>query len=193
MKRIHTVTVEFKVEVDNEVFDPSNYYNLANDVVAQRAAADLVANCCHFPEDLQADVANVDTALELNEDEKAALAQYNKDEDDDWNKRHNGLEELGAAHGIKRSCFSMSEVPVEEMNNPLGMSSNDGKVRFSMRGDDNRDYLSDIVINPTMMDAWKAFDDSIEVTGDDHHIFLEGLQPVGMAGDTFIVTFVTGS
>ena len=198
MKRIHTVTVEFKVEGDEEPFDPSNYYNYVNDVATQRIAADIVISS--VPKALCGTVADTDTELVLTEAEKAEQAAYHKAEDLDYSTRANALEALGEAREIKYTIFSMSEVAVEEMNNPLGLSSSFGPIRFIQEGgsffgdEESADYKSDVVVNPTMMDAWKAFDDSIEVTRDNHHIFLEGLQPVEMDKDGVLsVTFVTGS
>ena len=196
MKRKHTVTIEFTITTDEEAFDPSNYYNLANDADAQREAADYVMSSLAF---MSKSLVTVDTELVLTDDEKATLKAQGDAEDDAYRIRSNALEDLGDERDIKYTIFSMAEVPVEEMNNPLGLGSVISKIRFIQAGggffgdEESADYKSDDITNPTMMDAWKAFDDSIEVTRDNHHIFLEGLQPVEMDDGVLTVTFVTGS
>ena len=54
-----------------------------------------------------------------------------------------------------------------------------GKVRFYQKHDEfygkGKDYVSKVVENPTWLDVSKLANNMIKVTGDKHHIFLEGV------------------
>lgn len=45
-----------------------------------------------------------------------------------------------------------------------------GQVRFRIG-----DYISDVIGNPTWADVVRVVDESIKVTGDKHHVFVEGV------------------
>lgn len=64
-----------------------------------------------------------------------------------------------------------------------------GLARFA-----RSEWKSEVIENPTMADALRAMQRSIEATGDRHHVFFEGLA-TGAVDDRGIRTFriITGS
>lgn len=54
-------------------------------------------------------------------------------------------------------------------------------------------YVSAELTDPTWLDILRCADEAIAVTGDDHHIFLEGIETVASAGGTTIVNLQMGS
>jgi len=54
-------------------------------------------------------------------------------------------------------------------------------------------YESDVVLNPTWLDIAKLANDMISVTGDDHHVYLEGIGHVRDEADITVLGFVMGS
>lgn len=66
-----------------------------------------------------------------------------------------------------------------------------GTVRFIYKDDfSGTVYLSEEVTDPTWADVLMLFDKAIEVTGDYHYVFLEGITNTSAEG---ILTFLTGS
>lgn len=54
-------------------------------------------------------------------------------------------------------------------------------------------YQSEIIDNPTWLDLCVFANDMIQITGDYHHVFLEGVENKGQEGNTGIYEFVMGS
>jgi hypothetical protein len=90
-----------------------------------------------------------------------------------WDKPHKALEEI-LDHRI---VFYSVDAPMDEV-------AVEGKAVFIMNydefwGGEGMDYRSEIKTNPTWLDVAVLADAAIRCTGDTHHCFLEGLQPVG--------------
>jgi hypothetical protein len=73
-----------------------------------------------------------------------------------------------------------------------------GKVRFEARHErfwgDGTDYFSPVVIDPTWLDVALYANAMIHTTGDEHHVYLEGINVVGHDNDGVqIVNFSMGS
>lgn len=92
------------------------------------------------------------------------------------------LEKTGPAR------FSVSESPLARIC--------EGPVRFvrtSGWAQKEITYKSDVAYNPTYEDAFKAFKQSIEFTGDKHHVFFEGVDRLGATDNVAIYTLLSGS
>ena len=70
----------------------------------------------------------------------------------------------------------------------------EGKVRFSeQRVEEGNPYDSGAMENPTWLDVAVAANCMIHITGDKHHVFLEGIGVIGEDDGVKIVAFAMGS
>ena len=116
------------------------------------------------------------------------------DESIDW---FDGLQSERDLHAI----WSMGDTDFDsgfEYTGPeLGDVAIEGDVIFECSYDGfwgkGRDYRC-VMTDPTYMDIWEAASEMIEVTGDYHHVFLEGFSKSGVEDDgTPIYEFYMGS
>ena len=86
-----------------------------------------------------------------------------------------------------------NELPVDNLDD----RAIDGRCRFVQEHDPSfgkgDDYLSREVANPTWLEVAVLANEMIEVTGDHHHVFLEGLTILGEEMGLKIVQFEMGS
>ena len=108
--------------------------------------------------------------------------------------------------GIYRDQVSFSAYP-EDYTNNLEEVAIEGRVQFKsdhqsffggMAEEFRKDYESEILENPTWLDLCLCCNDMINCTGDNHHIFLEGVHKTGsftLDDKSFILIydFSTGS
>jgi hypothetical protein len=72
-----------------------------------------------------------------------------------------------------------------------------GKVVFVVSDEfhfgTGRTYESRVHFNPTYEDALQALEESIRITGDEHHVFFEGLEHLKTVRGTFYYRLILGS
>lgn len=88
-------------------------------------------------------------------------------------------DEMGSTR-VRYSVGPLSKrgVPIDNLDRIVR-----GKFKFYCKNDsfwgEGKDYVSEEVTNPTWMNIVKLADDMIKITGDDIHIFLEGVDVSG--------------
>lgn len=123
------------------------------------------------------------------EEAKAEQAEWDK-KFDYWNRQEERL-------GMKHAIMSVYEVKANDR-------AVEGKCVLVHRdyADGHKPYVSRVLNNPTWGTVLKHFDEAIEVTGDFHHRFLEGVGEIengllyvnrDLPEDCRVFTFWTGS
>lgn len=89
--------------------------------------------------------------------------------------------------------YSTSISPNEQIRSLVNQ-----RVRFVMLGawvqEGKSDYKSKVYVSPTYGDAYEAFCESIDITGDTHHVFFEGVAVQGTDNNgEMIVELISGS
>ena len=87
-----------------------------------------------------------------------------------------------ALNGKRRYVIYSAYETDDELNIPINNLNDvavEGKVIFAQSGDDffgnGKSYTSKVYENPTWLDVAVVANEAIEATGDDHHVFLEGV------------------
>lgn len=194
MKRTYRVSVEVYITGPEESFDETKMSDYLHDEKNQKDVRNSVVKSLADSGISISDIGHVYVNTILDDEEQARYNAHCEEEDRKYKAREAALDELASEADIKRAYFSISEMPIDRMKEPLAF----GIVRFVAEGDEfwgggESNNFSKTVTDPSMLDAWKAFDDSIEVTGDSHHVFLEGLRTVKNNDGSYTTTFITGS
>lgn len=95
---------------------------------------------------------------------------------DSLDKIHSRVNSCGLEH-VHYSAYLLDKSGVAIDN--LNEIACHGKVRFNYCGwleEGHSEYVSDVLENPTWLDVAKLADEAIRVTGDTHHIYLEGIR-----------------
>jgi len=90
--------------------------------------------------------------------------------DMDFDDKFEYLRDIGLAHGIKHTIYSVYEHELYEV-------AVTGKKTIIGHGWD--ETYSVEVENPTWLDVWKLSDKMVDKVNDHHHVFLEGLYEDG--------------
>jgi hypothetical protein len=87
------------------------------------------------------------------------------------------------------AVYSTSADPTKVIHHGVAVfEANDAWVQ-----EGHKDYKSNPVVNPTVADAFKAFRESIQVTGDTHHVFFEGITKLGIKNGVMHINLESGS
>ena len=91
----------------------------------------------------------------------------------EWDKKFEYWDEQQERLGIKRAQMGVYEVKVRDR-------AVEGKCVLVNRDycEPGKPYVSRVLNNPTWATVLKRFDDSLEVTQDYHHCFLEGIEEI---------------
>lgn len=85
--------------------------------------------------------------------------------------------------------WSVNEGPAEQIcEGPVRFVRSSGWARSN-----EITYKSEVINNPTCGDAFQAFKQSIDVTGDTHHVFFEGVERIGAIDNVTIYSLLSGS
>ena len=123
-------------------------------------------------EDCNKEVANPDKHWCAKR--KARRAEK-KREDEQWERNYNRIQNSWDVWEAKQN-IEHARPPCD--NTPRQIAHK-GKCILTYMSWGEKEYKSEVLTNPTYGTVLKHFDDAIALTGDDHHIFFEGLEARG--------------
>jgi hypothetical protein len=119
---------------------------------------------------------------------------------DNWGNAWEKIENRIAAAIDGEMLVSYSSYDEDDEDNPvdnLDEVAAKGKIVFVELHDDfwgvGKDYRSEVLKNPTWMQVALCANEMIKTTGDQHHVFLEGIQKIKEEDGVSIYKFLMGS
>jgi hypothetical protein len=118
---------------------------------------------------------------------------------DAWDAIEDRIEVVLQAKGQEKIVL-YSSYDEDDEDNPvdnLDEVAAKGKVIFVCKYDgfwgEGKDYRSEVLKNPTWMQVALCANEMIKTTGDQHHVFLEGIQKIKEEDGVSIYKFLMGS
>jgi len=139
--------------------------------------------------DCKVEVGDVDVEIEMTPTEEKALDADRTARDADWQEMSEKVYALGEELGTRFSCWSMG-AEQKLLDNEIFHT---GKCIIEYDGGWGDGGESEVLINPTYQDAWKVADRLMRLSGDGHHVFLEGLTLLGTRKGVQVFAVSTGS
>ncbi len=116
--------------------------------------------------------------ISSNQDEQREMERSAELEAEKEEVREEFIEKIATENNIDVSLFALgNDVDLYEI-------IDDGEVIFTYKGGWGVPWSSKVFVNPTFLDAWKASNEAIKMSGDGHHVFFESVEFKEVKGST---------
>lgn len=116
----------------------------------------------------------------LTEEEQAIFDAENAKKEEGWDTFHAEVDARMKRDGLNIGCYSMGDLwgSPEQLDEVVGEGPH--AIIITDGWGDEEPVMSSVYSNPTKWDMFRLFSEALEKSQDHHHVFLEGLQQLGL-------------
>lgn len=181
---LRTYSPEYELK-DTGTWDKHYHHNTGASHVLKRVMETLQSE---LPRHITVVDGNVSVDVVMTPEEETRYHALREEENKQYQQEANLVGHLGGNLGIRAGTWGMGNKAL--LANRLFA---EGVCRFDYNGGWGDPVKGVEIRNPTYQDVWQAADRAVLLSGDSHHRFLEGADPVRLGGPVAVYNLSFGS